>query len=84
MGNWLHNGEIHHGSSRVSTAHDPIQAHLARRTIVLVVMGVTVAQELRELSAVQDFIVRYPGVPQSALGVTTGFPAWLRVQHFLA
>jgi methionine sulfoxide reductase catalytic subunit len=50
---------------------------------VLTVMGVAVAQALRELPAVQDFLVRYPGVPPSALAVTTGFPAWLRVQHFL-
>jgi hypothetical protein len=27
-------------------------------------MGVTVAQALRELSTVQDFIVLYPGVPK--------------------
>ena len=50
---------------------------------VLAVIGVAVAQALRELPAVQDFLVRYPGVPPSALAVTTGFPAWLRVQHFL-
>jgi DMSO/TMAO reductase YedYZ molybdopterin-dependent catalytic subunit/thiosulfate reductase cytochrome b subunit len=50
---------------------------------VFAVIGVAVAQALRELSAVQDFLVRYPGVPPSALAVTTGFPAWLRVQHFL-
>jgi methionine sulfoxide reductase catalytic subunit len=50
---------------------------------VLAVIGVAVAQALRDLPAVQDFLVRYPGVPPSALAVTTGFPAWLRVQHFL-
>ena len=50
---------------------------------VLAVISVAVAQALRELPAVQDFLVRYPGVPPSALAVTTGFPAWLRVQHFL-
>ena len=50
---------------------------------VLAVIGVAVAQALRELPAVQDFLVRYPGVPPSALAVTDGFPAWLRVQHFL-
>ena len=27
--------------------------------------------------------MRYPGIPPSARAVTTGFPAWLRVQHFL-
>ncbi len=51
--------------------------------LVLAVIGVAIAQALRELPAVQDFILRYPGVPNSALAVITGFPAWLRVQHFL-
>jgi methionine sulfoxide reductase catalytic subunit len=50
---------------------------------VLAVIGVAVAQGLRELPAVQDFLVRYPGVPPSALTVKAGFPAWLRMQHFL-
>jgi thiosulfate reductase cytochrome b subunit len=50
---------------------------------VLAVIGVAIAQALRELPAVQDFILRYPGVPHSALSVTTGFPTWLRVQHVL-
>ena len=50
---------------------------------VLAVMGVAVAQALRELPAVQDFLVRYPGVPPSAHAVTAGFPVWLRLQHFL-
>jgi methionine sulfoxide reductase catalytic subunit len=50
---------------------------------VLTVIGVAVAQALRELPAVQDFLVRYPGVPPSAQTVSAGFPAWLRVQHFL-
>ena len=50
---------------------------------VLGVIGVAVAQGLRELPTVQDFLMRYPGVPPSALTVNAGFPAWLRVQHFL-
>jgi len=50
---------------------------------VLIVIGVAVAQALRELTTVQDFLVRYPGVPTSSRAVTAGFPAWLRVQHFL-
>jgi hypothetical protein len=49
---------------------------------VLAVIGVALAQGLRELPVVQDFIARYPGVPPSA-PMTDGFPAWLRVQHFL-
>ena len=50
---------------------------------VLAVAGVALARGLRDLPTVQDFLMRYPGVPPSALTVNTGFPAWLRVQHFL-
>src|SRR6185503_5964685 len=50
---------------------------------VVALIGVAAAQALRELPAVQEFIVRYPGIPRTALAVTDGFPAWLRVQHFL-
>ncbi len=50
---------------------------------VLLVIGVAVAQALREMPAVQEFLMRYPGVPASAVAVTTGFPAWLRLLHFL-
>lgn len=49
----------------------------------LFVTGVAVAQALRELPAVQDFLVRYPGIPSSAAVVNSGFPLWLRVMHFL-
>lgn len=50
---------------------------------VLLVIAVAIAQALRELPTVQDFVARYPGVPASSPSVTTGFPAWLRLQHFL-
>ena len=50
---------------------------------VLLVIGVAVAQGLRTLPGVQAFLVNYPGVPASAYAVTSGFPAWLRVSHFL-
>ena len=50
---------------------------------VLIVIGVAIAQALREIPAVQDFLVRYPGTASSARAVSDGFPAWLRVQHFL-
>lgn len=50
---------------------------------VVALIGVAAAQALRELPAVQEFIVRYPGVPPAARAVTDGFPAWLRLQHFL-
>ena len=49
----------------------------------LLVLGVALAQALRQLPAVQDFLVRYPGIPASAQAVTSGFPAWLRLLHFL-
>ena len=52
-------------------------------TFLLLVIGVAVAQALRELPAVQSFLVRYPGVPVNAVAVTSGFPAWLRLLHFL-
>ena len=50
---------------------------------VLLVIGVAVAQALRELPAVQAFLARYPGTPASAVAVRTGFPLWLRLLHFL-
>src|SRR5664279_6121394 len=40
---------------------------------LLIVIGVAVAQALRELTAVQEFLVRYPGVPTSARAVPAGF-----------
>ncbi len=50
---------------------------------VLLVAGVAASQALRQLPGVQDFLVRYPGVARSAVAVTTGFPGWLRLLHFL-
>jgi DMSO/TMAO reductase YedYZ molybdopterin-dependent catalytic subunit/thiosulfate reductase cytochrome b subunit len=41
------------------------------------------AQALRELPAVEAFIQNHPGIPAEAPAVTSGFPWWLRVQHFL-
>ena len=52
-------------------------------TFLLLVIGIAIAQGLRELPAVQDFLVRYPGIPPFARRLETGFPVWLRVQHFL-
>lgn len=50
---------------------------------LLVVICVAIAQALRELPAVQGYLVRYPGVPASGRAVSAGFPLWLRVQHYL-
>jgi len=49
----------------------------------LLVIGVAVAQALRQMPGVQAFLVRYPGIPASAHAVDSGFPAWLRLTHFL-
>ncbi|MCC6297803.1 MAG: molybdopterin-dependent oxidoreductase [Anaerolineales bacterium] len=49
-------------------------------TVVLLILGVAVAQELRTMPAVQEFIQRYPG-SASSTPVTSGYPLWLRAQH---
>ncbi len=38
---------------------------------------------LREYPDVKAFLVRHPGIAQSAPSVNSGFPWWLRLQHFL-
>ncbi|HJS18480.1 MAG TPA: molybdopterin-dependent oxidoreductase [Anaerolineales bacterium] len=50
--------------------------------VVLLILAIAVAQELRAVPAVQEFIRRYPGDTSSS-PVTSGFPFWLRAQHFL-
>lgn len=46
-------------------------------------VAVGVAQHLRDYSWMQDFIERNPGTSASYVnGVDSGFPWWLRVQHF--
>jgi methionine sulfoxide reductase catalytic subunit len=49
---------------------------------VVLIFGVAVAQELRTIPAVQEFLARYPGIPASAPAVHSGFPLWLRLEHF--
>lgn len=44
---------------------------------------IALAQSLREFSSVQAFINAYPGVALAAPAVESGFPWWLRLQHFL-
>jgi sulfoxide reductase catalytic subunit YedY len=44
---------------------------------------VATAQALRMLPGVQQFLMHYPGIPASAVAVNAGFPAWLRLQHYL-
>ncbi|MBV1800363.1 molybdopterin-dependent oxidoreductase [Siccirubricoccus sp. G192] len=47
------------------------------------VLTIAVAQSLREYPEVRAFITRYPGIAQAAPSVDSGFPWWLRLQHFL-
>jgi thiosulfate reductase cytochrome b subunit len=49
----------------------------------LLLFVIAAAQSLRELPSVQAFISVYPGVSGSTPALTTGFPWWLRLQHFL-
>jgi thiosulfate reductase cytochrome b subunit len=49
---------------------------------VFVVTGIFVARYLRTLPSVQAFIANHPGTSGFAPAVTTGFPWWLRYQHF--
>jgi methionine sulfoxide reductase catalytic subunit len=49
---------------------------------VILVLGVAVCQGLYETPWFQQFLVRYPGIPTAAQ-VHTGYPLWLRLQHFL-
>ncbi|MGH7907932.1 MAG: molybdopterin-dependent oxidoreductase [Candidatus Binataceae bacterium] len=49
--------------------------------ILLIIIFVAVTQEIRQIPAVQAFMVRYPGY--TALPVAySGYPLWLRLQHF--
>ncbi len=50
---------------------------------VLLIAGVAMAQALRQLPGVQAFVLHYPGAPALVAAVTSGFPLWLRAQHFL-
>ncbi|CAJ1580338.1 molybdopterin-dependent oxidoreductase [[Mycobacterium] wendilense] len=51
--------------------------------VVALLVIVAVAQQLRQYDWMQSFLSRYPGTSESfAAPVTSGFPAWLRWQHF--
>lgn len=49
----------------------------------LMLVGIAVGQELRQIPAIQQFIVRYPGTVTSTPAYYSGFPLWLRWQHLL-
>jgi sulfoxide reductase catalytic subunit YedY len=49
--------------------------------IAFLALGVPFAQELRQIPAVKEFLSRYPGYTTVPVAYT-GFPLWLRLQHF--
>jgi uncharacterized membrane protein len=50
---------------------------------VVLISAVAVAQGLRTIPSVEDFIARYPGTIVSAEArENPGFPVWVGVQHF--
>src|SRR5688572_27315254 len=50
---------------------------------VILISAVAVAQGLRTIPSVEDFIARYPGtIVSSEAHENPGFPAWVGVQHF--
>ena len=50
---------------------------------VVLISAVAVAQGLRTIPSVEDFIARYPGTIESAEAhENAGFPVWVGVQHF--
>jgi sulfoxide reductase catalytic subunit YedY len=51
--------------------------------VALLIIGVAVAQQLRTEAVVAQFIDTYPGQGAFQPTVTTGFPGWLRIMHFL-
>lgn len=51
--------------------------------LVIALILVLVAQWLRTLEPVKQFLTDYPGHSELTEGAPTGFPAWLGWQHFL-
>ncbi len=50
---------------------------------VALILAIAAAQSLREYPEVRALIEHYPGIAQAAPSVDSGFPWWLRLQHFL-
>ena len=50
--------------------------------VVFLILGIAMAQQLRTMLGVQEFIARYPGETPSSEAVYSGFPLWLRLLHF--
>ena len=51
-------------------------------SVVLLVLGIAVAQQLRTMPGVEQFVTRYPGATPFSEAVYSGFPLWLRLLHF--
>lgn len=49
--------------------------------VIFLILAIAVAQQLRTLPAIQEFIAQYPG-DTSSRTVMAGFPLWLRLLHF--
>ena len=49
--------------------------------VVLLIPAIAFAHQLRTIPVVQEFILRYPG-DTSSRTIYSGFPLWLRLQHF--
>src|SRR5215472_806032 len=47
------------------------------------IFGIALCQQLRTYPAVQSWIASHPGTGDFQPPVTTGFPLWLRILHFL-
>src|SRR5215831_4250212 len=47
------------------------------------IFGIALCQQLRTYSGVQHWIASHPGTGDFQPAVTTGFPVWLRILHFL-
>ena len=50
--------------------------------VAFLIIEIAVAEQLRTMPGVQEFIVRYPGVTPPSRAVYSGFPLWLRLLHF--
>ena len=50
--------------------------------VALLIIGIAMAQHLRTMPGVQEFIARYPGETPPSEAVYSGFPLWLRLLHF--
>ena len=56
-------------------------AWLVPLTIAALIVGVAIAQHLRQHEWMQEFILRYPGTSAPRGGIEPGLPGWLRWSH---